>query len=355
MGTSDVEVLVIGAGAMGSATAWWLARRGVDVALVEQFEPGHVRGSSHGASRIFRLAYAEPHYVALALEALDLWREVESDAGEALLEPAGGVDHGRSEDVAPVADALQRAGRIVERMPGAVAAERWPGLRFDELVVHSPDTGRLLAGRCVAALQRRAVEHGARVQFGCPVVRLDPARRIASTAGGDELRASRAVVVTAGAWVTKVVGGSSDIAAALPPITVTQEQTFHFAPAVDAGVAAWPVFIHYRSPVAMYGLETPGEGVKVAEHGSGVPVDPDTRTFDVDAAGRARVVSYVAEWLPGLRPEPLTETTCLYTRTPDSSFVLDRRGDVVIGSACSGHGFKFTPAIGRRLADLALS
>src|SRR5687768_9175937 len=128
MGTSDVEVLVIGAGAMGSATAWWLARRGVDVALVEQFERGHARGSSHGGSRIFRLAYAEPHYVALALEALDLWREVESDAGEVLLELTGGIDHGRPADVEPVAGALERAGRPVERMPGTVAGERWPGL-----------------------------------------------------------------------------------------------------------------------------------------------------------------------------------------------------------------------------------
>jgi len=354
MGTSDVEVLVIGAGAMGSATAWWLARRGVEVALVEQFEPGHARGSSHGGSRIFRLAYAEPHYVELALEAFDLWREVESDTGEVLLELTGGVDHGRPVDVAPVADALERAGRVVERLSATVAGERWPGLRFDELVVHSPDTGRLPADRCVAALQRRAAELGAYVRFGCPVVRLDVARRIALTAGGEELRASRAVVVTAGAWVTKLVGdsGSVDVAGALPPITVTKEQTFHFAPAIDD---MWPAFIHYRSPVAIYGLETPGEGVKVAEHGSGVAVDPDTRSFDVDAAGRARVMSYVAEWLPGLRPSPLSEATCLYTNTPDSSFVLDRRGDVVIGSACSGHGFKFAPAIGKRLADLALS
>jgi sarcosine oxidase len=348
----DVDVVVIGAGAMGSATAWWLARRGVDVALVEQFEPGHARGSSHGGSRIFRLAYAEPHYVDLALEALDLWREVEDDAGESLLDVTGGVDHGAAEHVGPVAGALEDAGRAVERLTPDAAAARWPGLRFgdDELVVHSPDTGRLSADRCVAALQRRAAELGADVRFGCAVSAVDAAARTVRLAGGGgELRARRAVVVTAGAWVTKALAGTGF---PLPPITVTREQVFHFAP-VDGALDAWPVFIHYQPTLGVYGVATPGEGVKVAEHGTGPLVDADTRTFDVDADGRDRVVTYVERWLPGLVPRPVSEATCLYTNTPDASFVLDRRGDLVVGSACSGHGFKFTPAIGRRLAELA--
>jgi sarcosine oxidase len=350
MGGTVPEVLVVGAGAMGSAAAWWLARRGVEVALVEQFEPGHHRGSSHGGSRIFRLAYAEAQYIELALEALDLWREVEADTGEQLLQLTGGVDHGDARDVEPVAAALERAGRTAERMRADEASARWPGIRFGDLAVHSPDAGRLLADRSVAALQRRAAELGAVVRSGSRVVRVDAGRRAAELDDGSELLASRAVVVTAGAWVVKLLGGDRH---ALPPITVTREQTFHFAPA-PSDATAWPSFIHHRSPAAMYGLETPGEGVKVAEHGTGAAVDPDARTFDVDAEGRARVVSYVREWLPGLAPQPVSATTCLYTNTPDAAFVLDRRGDVVVGSACSGHGFKFTPAIGRRLADLAM-
>ncbi len=99
------DVVVIGAGAMGSSTAWWLARRGVDVVLLEQFDQGHVRGSSHGGSRIFRFAYPEPDYVALAQRALPLWRELEADAGVPLLDTTGGVDHG---DVATI-DAVEAA------------------------------------------------------------------------------------------------------------------------------------------------------------------------------------------------------------------------------------------------------
>src|SRR6476619_1627581 len=106
MSSQKVGVVVIGAGAMGSATAWWLARRGVDVALLEQFEPGHTRGSSHGGSRIFRFAYYEPEYVRMAQAALPLWRELEDDAGEPLLDATGSIDHGYPQPVDAVANAL---------------------------------------------------------------------------------------------------------------------------------------------------------------------------------------------------------------------------------------------------------
>lgn len=104
----------------------------------------------------------------------------------------------------------------------------------------------------------------------------------------------------------------------------------------------------------IYGLATPGEGVKVAEHHTGPLVDPDARSFAPDEAGVERVRRYAAEWLPGLVPEPASVTTCLYTTTPTEDFVLDRVGRVVLASPCSGHGFKFTPEIGRLLAGLAL-
>jgi sarcosine oxidase len=132
---------------------------------------------------------------------------------------------------------------------------------------------------------------------------------------------------------------------------VTQEQVFHFPPRDGT---LWPSLIHHGEPF-VYGLETLGEGVKVAEHHTGKPLGhPDDRDFQVDPAGRERVVEFVRQRLPGLVPVPATETTCLYTTTSDESFVLERRGRVVVGSACSGHGFKFTPAIGQRLAALAL-
>ena len=158
---------------------------------------------------------------------------------------------------------------------------------------------------------------------------------------------ARSAVVACGSWASKVLGGLVN----LPKLVVTQEQVFYFRPRDDA--ATWPSFIHHRTPY-IYGLDTPGLGVKVAEHHAGAQTDPDNRTFEVDEEGEARVIRYVYEWFPGLRPEPASAETCLYTTTPTADFVIDRSGPLIVAAGFSGHGFKFTPLVGRLLADLAL-
>lgn len=341
------DVVVVGAGAMGSATAWWLARRGVDVVLVEQFELGHDRGSSHGETRIFRFAYPEARYVRLAMEALPLWRELESEAGRTLLETTGAVDHGDPGAIAATAAALDACGAPYELLDPAAAAERWPAMRFDGSALFHPDGGRCLAGAAVAALQERAAAHGATVRGGVGAATLATAGGgvVVRTPGGEEWRA-RVAVVTAGAWVRRVLGGL----APMREHVVTREQIQHFAPLDDT---AWPSFIHHRAPWT-YGLLTPGLGVKVGLHHTGPQVDPDT-VGELDDAMATAAADYVRRWFPGLDPTPLERSRCLYTTTPDESFVLERHGPIVIGSPCSGHGFKFTPRIGQILADLALS
>ncbi len=335
------DVIVIGAGAMGSSTAWWLARRGVDVVLFEQFAPGHTNGSSHGGTRIFRFAYYDPIYVRMAQAALPLWRELEADAGEPLLDITGAVDHGNPESIARVAAALDACDAPYELLRPDEATERWPAMRFEGQVLYHPDGGRCRAGATVAALQRRAAHHGADVRFGARAALTVHADSVDVRAGDDTWTAPVAVV-TAGAWVTHVLG---DLA---PPVTVTQEQVQHFTPVVDQ---EWPSFIHHR-PRWIYGLLTPGEGVKVDEHFAGPVIDPDhrvSRRTDHDL----EMTRYVEQWMPGLDPTPHHRAECLYTTTPDEHFVMERHGPVVIGSPCSGHGFKFTPYIGRVLADLA--
>jgi sarcosine oxidase len=348
------DVLVVGGGAMGSATAWQLARQGVDVVLLERFGPGHVNGSSHGATRIFRFAYPDESYVRMAIDALPMWRELEQDSGDVLLETTGGIDVGAHADVQPIETALAACGATAERVDVGDAADRWPGLAVDgdDVVLFQPDAGRIWAERTVAALHAQTVHHGGEVRHHEPVVSLSAATGHAQTEADEYL--AETIVVTAGAWLPSVVAGNAD-ADGLPSLVVTREQTFHFEPLDDD--LAWPSFIHHRgdSP-AMYGLETPGEGIKVAEHGTGAVVadpDPEARSFEIDEVGRQRVIRYVQERLPGLDPRPSTELTCLYTSTPDEGFLIERHGRLVVGSACSGHGFKFTPLIGRRLADLA--
>jgi sarcosine oxidase len=342
------DVVVVGAGAVGSATAWWLARSGVDVVLLEQFEAGHARGSSHGSTRIFRIAYPEPTYIDMARSALPLWRELEDDAGTELLVTTGGIDYGEAESVKKIVDALVHEHARHEVLDAPRAAERWPGFTFDGPVLFQPEAGRILADRTVRALHERARAHGASVHFQERVLSLTPDAEegiVASTQVG-EYRAATAVV-TAGAWLPDLLKGL----VGLPPLTVTREQVFHFAPRVQA---EWPCFIHHGRAFT-YGLEAPeGEGVKVAEHHTGAITTADERSFEIDEAGRRRIIGHVAAHMPGLEPTPTSATTCLYTNTPDESFILERHGPVVVGSACSGHGFKFVPLIGLRLAELAI-
>ena len=344
-----VDTVIIGAGAMGSATAWWLARRGRSVVVAEQFEQGHVRGSSHGDVRIFRLAYADPAYVAMCRQSLDLWRELEADSGTHLLDLVGSYDHGPAGSIGAVADAMQVAGVPFESLSSAEAHERVPGMNFDHDVIFHAQAGRSFANRSVAALQRRATELGADIRFGCTAaMRLvgDAAEVDLHHNGAVETLRADTVVVTAGAWVSSVLGDS----VRLPPVTVTQEQAVHFRPLDPAAV--FPSSIHHVEP-SRYGVHSPAEGLKVGGHHEGPATTADHRSFDLDHARVAVIERYARDWLPGVDPTAQLGATCLYTTTTNDDFIIDRVGPVVIGSPCSGHGFKFTPLIGRLLADLA--
>lgn len=366
--TEHVDHVVVGGGVMGSAAAWHLARRGRDVVLLERFAPGHVHGASHGTSRIYRTTYPEDAYLDLAQEALGAWRDLEDATGTALLELTGGVSHAhpgapsarRTQDVAA---ALAARGVPHAWLDPAAAHERWPGLRFEGRVLHETTTaGRLHADRAVAALQAAAVAHGADVRHTSPV------RHLAHVPGGVRVvtqhgdLVARRVVVTVGAWSAGLVGPLLASPHARPddvlPLVVTQEQPAHVAPRDPAALATWPAFTHDPGvdagwPSGVYGLAAPGEGVKVGFHGVGPVTDPDRRTYRPEPGQLAALRRYVATWLPGLDPDDLAPVSCTYTTTPDHDFVLDRRGPVVVGAGFSGHGFKFAPAVGRVLADLA--
>ena len=250
-----------------------------------------------------------------------------------------------------VRGALEARGASSERLSPDAAHERWPGMILDRAVLYQPDAGRCRADDTVRALQDRAADHGAAVHFS-----VGPAT-VTERDGGVRARClyadlevvARTAVITAGAWADRVTPGTVP----LPPLNVTEEQIVHFAPR-DEG--EWPSFIHHGidgGDGVVYGLRTPGEGIKVGGHHAGPTVDPDQRGYELDPARVAASVRYAERWLPGVEPVPMFGVTCLYTTTPTEDFVVDRRGPYVIGSACSGHGFKFTPVIGLLLADLA--
>ncbi|MDQ0576078.1 FAD-dependent oxidoreductase [Agromyces albus] len=356
-----VETIVMGGGAMGAATAWQLARRGREVAVLERYEPGHRVGASHGASRNFNVAYSDPTYVQLLVEALPLWRELEAESGASLLELVGVANHGPSGGFEAVRDALTAAGIAAEFLGVEEAGERWEGIRFDTRVLFNEQAGRVNADATVRALHATAAAAGADVRHRTQATSIevvdDGRVRVTSVtdSGVAEVFEARTAVVTVGAWTSKLLGGVS-----LPPLVVTQEQPAHFA--VRDETVAWPSFNHFpgsaeagydywRSPV--YGMLTPGEGVKAGWHGVGPVVDPDERDFAAEPEQLAALQRYARDWLPGVDADAVAPISCTYTTTPDENFVLDRVGPIVVGAGFSGHGFKFTPVVGRILADLA--
>jgi len=349
-------VVVVGAGLMGSAATYALARRGLSVTLVEQFEPGHGQGSSHGSARIVRRAYGDAFYTRLAGRAFELWQALEQSAEVSLLRMLGGLDFGPPGAVASVAAGLATAGVPFERVGTHEAEARWPGLRFEGDVVFHPQAGSVDAAAAIDAFVGQASRDGAEVRWSTEVSSLRPhgGGALLRLASGESLTA-RHVVVAAGAWAGPMLRGLMD----LPPLTVTQQQTFHF-PRVDPAAPAWPSVIHRdfaRTGGGIYHVAGgrdggPSDDRKIGEHEGGRSTSARDRDGVVDAASRARVSEYVQRWLPGLRPTPSAESTCLYTSTPSEDFILDRVGPVVVCSPCSGHGAKFAPLIGELAADL---
>jgi sarcosine oxidase len=336
------DVAVVGAGAMGSAAARALAAAGREVVVLEQFTLGHERGGSHGGTRLFRPAADDAEVAELTERARPLWRELEADSGDTLLEETGGFDHGMSAESVEAFRSLHAATGSV--LAAAEAAERWPGFRFEGPVLYQPGSGRLHAERAVQALQTVAGRLGAEFRVQSPVRGLRTHDGLVELdVPGGAVRAQQ-VVVTAGPWTPKLLGSQVP----LPRFTVTQEQPRFFTP-LSAGLD-WPSFVHWGPD--SYGLYEPGSGVKVGLHASGPEVDPDTRDFQPEPERDSTLLRYVEQWYPGLDPGRSTAISCLYDNTPAANFVIDRAGPITVAAGFSGQGFKFVPLVGAFVRDL---
>jgi sarcosine oxidase len=323
-------IAIVGAGIMGSAAGRALTQAGHEVTLYEQFRVGHDRGSSHGRSRIVRLAYPELEFVELAREAFTGWRELEQESGLALLELNGLLE--LVEDAArSSSDALDAAGADYELLAAADANARWPvGVPDGWTALFQPEAGIVRADLAHRAFMESALAHGARLQEHTPVRSLDEV-------GAD------VVIVAAGPWITRLV---ADL-----PVRTTRETVAYFRRAGEPLPSVVQLDPETRGH-AMYSLHDPLHGLKVGAHHAGAAADPDEPGAP-DPALVERITEWVARTYPDAEPQPVEVETCMYTSTADEHFILERRGRVVIASACSGHGFKFAPAIGRRLAALA--
>ena len=353
------DVIVVGLGAMGSATTAMLARQGARVLGLEAFEPLHTRGSSHGRSRIIREAYFEsPEYVPLVRRAYELWRELEEISGRRLLRITGGLNIGRPESafVSGALESARRHGIPHEVLDAASAARRFPALRLPEdfVAVYESNAGVLDPEACIEAFQSVARGRGAVLRFNEPARHwaVEGSSVVVESDGGIE-RADR-LVLTPGPWAPEVLSG-------LPvPLEVQRVVNVHFAPSQPAHFEAdrLPVYLLDVPEGDYYGFPAlPGQGIKFGRHDAGEACTPETIRREVSGEEVASLQAVLNRYLPGAADRVLWTLTCMYTMTPDAHFVIDRHPEwpqVVIGCGFSGHGFKFASVVGEILADLAL-
>lgn len=355
------DVAIAGLGGMGSAIAAHCAARGASVVGLEQFGPAHDRGASHGKSRMIRQAYFEdPAYVPLVLRSYELWRELEKQTGENLLQITGVISVG--EETSEIISGTQRAakehGLALEKWSRQQVRERYPTLQLSsgEVALFEPDGGVLDPEESVCAHLAMARSAGAELRFetGMQTWKANDSGVIIHLAGGERLEAKK-MVLSLGPWFKETL---AELGVALQ---VQRNVQVWFSPATDHYQAGrFPAFLVDRAglPAPLYGFPDFGAGVKAAFHGAGdfITADELDRQVDVDR-DVAPVVRAMDDWMPGAATTFREARPCLYSLTPDTHFVVDHHpshANVVLCGGFSGHGFKFAPVIGEIAAGLAL-
>jgi sarcosine oxidase len=357
MPNNSYDVIVIGLGAMGSAAAYHLTRSGRRVLGLDRFTPPHTQGSSHGQTRIIREAYFEdPAYVPLVQRAYELWAELEQRTGRSLFRPTGGLMIGP-----PDGEVLSGARRSAEQhglkhqiLSAAEVRQRFPALTPEDGIaaVWEPRAGILFPERCIEAHLQQARAHGATLHESETVLRWEahhPVRVVTERA----TYTADQVVFCAGAWTGQLF---EDLQL---PLQVERQIQFWFEPNAEVSDFApeqCPIHLwEYERGRFFYGFPNLGEGVKVAAHHQGKFSDPDRLDRTVTEWEIEHMREIVRRFLPGAAGALRSTAVCMYTNTPEGHFLIDRHPSfphVFIASPCSGHGFKFSSAVGEVLSEL---
>ncbi len=359
----DFEYAVVGAGGMGSAAAYYLAKAGKSVVVLEQFEIGHIRGASHGENRIIRYSYEYQDYVKLAKESYKLWAETSAEAETPLLITTGGLDLGypKNEDFDKCIEMLSRENVDHEVLDRIQINQRYPQFNVEENVrgLYQKDAGYLEPDVCVPTFINLAKKHGAVVKDNTILDGITVSDDFVDLKTENEKFRVKKVILALGPWASPML---EKLVGVHIPIEVTFEQYSFFKPKHPDQFSEnqFPVFIIYVNPGQdnLYGFPFFRDlGVKVAEHRAGAVVDAATRTFTPDPEKLARLTERAQRLIPDLTPEITKTGTCLYANSPDRHFIIDKHphhDNLIIAAGFSGHGFKFVPIVGSILKDLAI-
>ena len=354
----DFDVIVVGLGAMGSATAAHLAARGVRVLGLDRFHPPHDLGSSHGLSRIIREAYFEdPLYVPLVQHAYQLWQELEQQSGRKLLLRTGGLMLGhsdgvlvsgarRSAEIHKLPHKILSAGDIRRQFPAFEPAEEMGA-------VWEPRAGVLFPELAIQSQLEIAAKHDAVLRFNEPILKWETLRDGVQVHTPTNTYTGGHLVISSGAWLSSLV---PDLHL---PLKVERQVVFWFKPRSDAETllpTVGPIYICEHQPRRFfYGFPDLGDGVKIGVHHEGNSADPEGLDRTVKPSEITLAHGLLKRYLPCAAGSLSSSAVCMYTNTPDEHFILDfhpKFPQVLIISPCSGHGFKFAPVIGEIAARL---
>lgn len=359
----DFEYAVVGAGGMGSAAAYYLAKAGKSVIVLEQFEVGHIRGASHGENRIIRYSYEYQDYVKLAKESYKLWAEASTEAETPLLITTGGLDLGypQNADFDKCIEMLTRENVDHEVLDRSQVNQRYPQFNVEESVrgLYQKDAGYLEPDVCVPTFIKLAKKHGAVIKDNTILDGIIVSDDFVDLKTEKESFRVKKVILALGPWASPML---EKLVGVRIPIDVTFEQYSFFKPKNPEHFSEnqFPVFIIYVNPGQdnLYGFPFFRDlGVKVAEHRAGAVVEAATRTFTPDPDKLARLTKRAQKLIPDLTSEITKTGTCLYANSPDRHFIIDKHphhDNLIIAAGFSGHGFKFVPIVGSILKDLAI-
>ncbi|CAG8149270.1 unnamed protein product [Penicillium olsonii] len=357
---NQFDVAVVGLGALGSAATFHASLKGVKVIGIEQYELGHVRGASHDTSRIVRTSYGEHEYVALAKSAYKDWAHLEEKCGQRLLTQTGGIvffpENGPM-SARDFANSLTANDIPHELLSAQEVNKRWPQFNIPSSVttVYTADTGIVHAARSTMAMQSQARANGAILKENTQVFQVVPSvgsRGVVIETSNGPFFATK-VIIAADAWLNKLLAPLD----AVIPLSIMQEQVSYYKPTDMASFEQghFPVWIWEDEP-CYYGFPTYGEPtIKAARDVANNFMTPEQRTFVHSPQLLKELTEFMAHLVPG-KGQVLRTVTCQYAITPSRQLVissLERYDNIFVGLGC-GQGFKFAPAIGRILAELAI-
>jgi sarcosine oxidase len=355
------DVAIAGLGGMGSATAAHCAARGASVIGLEQFGPAHDLGSSHGKIRMIRKAYFEDvAYVPLVLRSYELWRALEGETGDQLLRLTGVLSVGEEngEIISGTKRAADEHDLPIEAWSREEVRRRHPTLKLleNEVALFEPDGGVLDPEAAVRAHLKVAQAAGADLRFETEMRSWEATGDTVQLQLADgTLLSARTLVLSLGPWFKQTLEALG------VSLRVQRNVQAWFSPSTNLYDAdRFPAFLLNRAglPAPLYGFPDFGEGLKVAFHGLGQITTAEEIDRDVDMARDVTPIAQELErWMPGAAATFREATTCMYSLTPDTNFVIDHHpahSNVVLCGGFSGHGFKFAPVVGEIAAELAL-